>query len=256
MSSSGSVHTWSKLSAGERRTETPQMHNALHSRLTVKTFWVKTWQQFKDVLHATVRTSETTNLCCQSKWCGRKVLSKSASLACSFKNCKCSSHLLLNHTLEMMGVPSGSVVKTPHATQETQERQVWSLGWEDSPGGESGNNSSILAWKILWTEEPTVHRVTESQARPSTHRQAGLEMVTLGVTARVPVLLASAEPGSCSLHLFRVRHVGKFLARGLVVVQTLEPVLFIPLFISHIKAYSPYSSPYFQRAKKSLWLKI
>ena len=30
-----------------------------------------------------------------------------------------------------------------------------------SPGEGNGTHSSILAWKIPWTEEPTVHGVTE-----------------------------------------------------------------------------------------------
>ena len=30
-----------------------------------------------------------------------------------------------------------------------------------SPGEGNGTHSSILAWKISWTEEPTVHGVTE-----------------------------------------------------------------------------------------------
>ena len=29
-----------------------------------------------------------------------------------------------------------------------------SLGWEDLPGKEMATQSSILAWKIPWTEEP------------------------------------------------------------------------------------------------------
>ena len=31
---------------------------------------------------------------------------------------------------------------------------VQSLGREDSPGEENGNHSTILAWRIPWTEEP------------------------------------------------------------------------------------------------------
>ena len=34
-----------------------------------------------------------------------------------------------------------------------QERQVQSLGWEDSLEKEMATHSSILAWEILWTEE-------------------------------------------------------------------------------------------------------
>ena len=38
--------------------------------------------------------------------------------------------------------------------QETQEARVRSLGWEDPLEKEMGTHSSILAWKILWTEGP------------------------------------------------------------------------------------------------------
>ena len=35
-----------------------------------------------------------------------------------------------------------------------QETWVWSLGWEDPLEKEMATHSSILAWKIPWTEEP------------------------------------------------------------------------------------------------------
>ena len=38
--------------------------------------------------------------------------------------------------------------------QETQEMQFWSLGQEDPLEKEIATHSSILAWKIPWTEEP------------------------------------------------------------------------------------------------------
>ena len=38
--------------------------------------------------------------------------------------------------------------------QETQEMWVQSLGWEDPLEEEMATHSSILAWKIPWTEEP------------------------------------------------------------------------------------------------------
>ena len=37
---------------------------------------------------------------------------------------------------------------------EMQETGVWSLGWEDPLEKEMATHSSILAWKIPWTEEP------------------------------------------------------------------------------------------------------
>ena len=42
-------------------------------------------------------------------------------------------------------------VKNPPAKQETW---VWFLGWEDPLEKEMATHSSILAWKIPWTEEP------------------------------------------------------------------------------------------------------
>ena len=50
---------------------------------------------------------------------------------------------------------------------EMQETWVRSLSWEDPLEKEMATHSSILAWKIPWTEEPgllwwaTVHGVTK-----------------------------------------------------------------------------------------------
>ena len=43
------------------------------------------------------------------------------------------------------------MVKNPPAMQETR---VQSLGWEDPLEKETATHSSILAWRIRWTEEP------------------------------------------------------------------------------------------------------
>ena len=45
-------------------------------------------------------------------------------------------------------------VKNPPAMQEMEEIRVRSLGWEDPLEEEMTTHSSILAWRILWTEEP------------------------------------------------------------------------------------------------------
>ena len=54
----------------------------------------------------------------------------------------------------MVGFPSGSVVKHLPAVQETQETWVPSLGWKDPLEKGVATHSSILGWKIPWTEEP------------------------------------------------------------------------------------------------------
>ena len=45
-------------------------------------------------------------------------------------------------------------VKNPPIMQETQEKQVQSLGQEDPLEKKMATHSSILAWEIPWTEEP------------------------------------------------------------------------------------------------------
>ena len=50
-----------------------------------------------------------------------------------------------------MGFPDGSVVKNLLAVQETKVR---SLGREDPLEKEMATHSSILAWRIPWTEDP------------------------------------------------------------------------------------------------------
>ena len=54
-------------------------------------------------------------------------------------------------------------VKKPPAMQEMQETQVQSLGREDSLQEGIAVHSSILAWRIPWTEEPGRVQSTGSQ---------------------------------------------------------------------------------------------
>ena len=51
------------------------------------------------------------------------------------------------------------MVKNPLAMWETMDQ---SLGWDDPLEKEMATHSSVLAWKIPWTEE-TIHEITESQ---------------------------------------------------------------------------------------------
>ena len=65
----------------------------------------------------------------------------------------------------MLGFPDGSVVKNLSAKQESQETQVQSLGWEDPPEEGMVTHSSLLAHRILWTEEPGGPPSIESQSQ-------------------------------------------------------------------------------------------
>ena len=51
----------------------------------------------------------------------------------------------------LQGFPVAQIVQNPLAMRETW---VQSLGWEDPLEKEMTALSSILAWRIPWTEEP------------------------------------------------------------------------------------------------------
>ena len=51
-------------------------------------------------------------------------------------------------------IPGGSVVKNLPAMKEMQKMKIQSLGQEDPLEEGMATHSSILAWRIPWTEEP------------------------------------------------------------------------------------------------------
>ena len=52
-----------------------------------------------------------------------------------------------------MGFPCGSEVKNRPAMQKPQEMQFASLDREDPQEEGMGTHSSVIAWRISWTEE-------------------------------------------------------------------------------------------------------
>ena len=60
-------------------------------------------------------------------------------------------------------LPPGSAVKNLPAMQKAQETQVQSLGGEEPLEKEMAIHTSVLVWKISWTEEPGGLHSTGSQ---------------------------------------------------------------------------------------------
>ena len=54
----------------------------------------------------------------------------------------------------MVNVGASLVAQMVKHLSAIQETQVWSLGWEDPLEKEMVTHSSILAWRIPWTEKP------------------------------------------------------------------------------------------------------
>ena len=78
--------------------------------------------------------------------------------------------------------PGGPAV-TNLAVQEVQETWVQSLNQDEPLKEEMATHSSILTWKIPWTEEPigwtTVHGVTKVQTRLSMHAVCHFFLLTV-----------------------------------------------------------------------------
>ena len=66
----------------------------------------------------------------------------------------CNMYCFGETFMEKMGFPGGSAVKNLAAMKELQEMRVRSLGWEDPLEEDLATPSSVLAWRIPWTEEP------------------------------------------------------------------------------------------------------
>ena len=62
------------------------------------------------------------------------------------------------------------MVKNPPEMQEMQETWVQSLGQEDPLEEEMATYSSILAWRISWTEEPGESQSTGHKESDTTER--------------------------------------------------------------------------------------
>ena len=84
-----------------------------------------------------------------------------------------------HHYLLEISFAGGSVVKNWPAMQEIQEMWVWSLGWEDSLEKAMVTHSSILAWEMPWTEEPS--RLQSMWAQESWIWLSGTSQVALVV---------------------------------------------------------------------------
>ena len=69
---------------------------------------------------------------------------------------------------ELCGFPAGAVVRIHLPMQDTQEMWVPSLGWEDLLEKGMATQCRILAWKILWTEEPDGLQTMGSQESDTT----------------------------------------------------------------------------------------
>ena len=91
-------------------------------------------------------------------------------------------YLLLYSFMGFSGGARGKKKKIQLPVQETEETWVRSLGLEDPLEKEMATHSSILAWRITWTEEPGRLRSIESHRVDTTEvTQHGILLYRLGL---------------------------------------------------------------------------
>ena len=82
-------------------------------------------------------------------WLQKRPLAKPAGLSRLWEEATLAPNSLID-----LGFPGGSAVKNPRAMQETWEACVRSPSREDPLEEGMTTHSSVLAWRIPWTEEP------------------------------------------------------------------------------------------------------
>ena len=132
--------------------------------------------------------------------------------------------------------PRAQHVKNLPAMQETQEMQVWPLGWEDPLKEEIAAHSSVLAWKIPWTEESGGYSTkTEESLTWRSSAQVQLSRVWHSVspwTAARQASLSITDSWS-SLKLMSIESV--MPSNHLILCH---PLLLLPSIFPSIRAFS------------------
>ena len=107
-----------------------------------------------------------------------------------------------------------------------QEMQVQSLGQEDPREEEMATHSSILAWEILWTEEP-----------------GGLQSMGLWSQTWLPIpLILEIRSRNCSLWAKNQGVIGFILPGGSGSIENPFPCLFPLLEATHVPWFlAPFS---------------
>ena len=82
------------------------------------------------------------------------------------------------YSLDKIGASLGA--QTIKNLLAMQEIWVWSLGWEDPLEKGMATHSSILAWRIPWTEEPNGLYIVHGVAELNTTEKLTLSLFFLG----------------------------------------------------------------------------
>ena len=119
-----------------------------------------------------------------------RINKENTKIICLFTHTKKVTNELKSH-VTCLGFPGGSAVENLLAMQKTQERWVRSPGREDPVEKGMATHSSILAWRMPWSEESDRLQSMGSQSRTwlkwlSMHARTSLIWLEHGTAMLLP----------------------------------------------------------------------
>ena len=128
--------------------------------------------------------------------------------------------------------------KNPPAMQEMQEMQVRSLDWEDPLEEDKATTSSILTWRIPWTEDPGRLQSMGSQCQTWlsdwTHVYICIRGPRFSLAQPLATVVGWAHPRTTFIRIFLLKKLPNIEKQN----QLILPHLFLPLNAQHKQAHT------------------
>ena len=116
--------------------------------------------------------------------------------------CHVWSFALIHIKSQMWASLMAQEVNNPLVMQETQKTWVWSLSWDDTLEEGMTTHSSILAWRIPWTEEPGRLSSIGSQSWTQQYRLSIQHKSQIQARVRIVVGFIIFRPWPCSCRVY------------------------------------------------------
>ena len=139
------------------------------------------------------------------------------------------------HTPVFLGFPCSSAGKESAHTVGDVGSIVQSLGWEDPPEKGKATHSSILAWRILWTEEPGRLQSWQGHKELDTIEWLSMHItISLGYIPRIGIAASTGDSVFNTWENYQI-----VFQSGLTILPSLQPRMKVPSSHPHQRLSEP-----------------
>ena len=142
----------------------------------------------------------------------------------------------------LQGFPGGSVAKNQPAVQVMQETRDQFLGWEDFLEEDMATHSSILAWKIPWTEFMASPRIEHNWCGWALHNTAHCGSWSSHRRLNISVKLWRAVNWGLRLPFFKHYKTARNWTKIHSLLRNMNFSLYSPLWITITSSFPIYTS--------------